>query len=432
MTTVLLQRFSNIRREEVGPVLVAGLFFFCVLTALMVVRPAREALGMQRGIEALRWLFLGTVLVTLLVNPVFGWLVSRFRRIAFVSATYLFFAFGLLAFYALLELAPASIGTRTGQVFYVWFSVFNLFATMLFWALMADRFSLEQAKRLFGAIAVGGTLGAIFGPWLASQLAKPLGTPALLVVAAAFLVLALGAAWWVTRLRPDPGQSDPPVPEHAVIGGSAWEGLQSVVRSPYLLAICAYVLIVAVMATFLYFTRLQMVAALGTNVDMRTATFARIDLIAQATTLVLQALITGHLMKRLGVSVTLALLPITAALGYLGLAMVGSLAALIAFEAAFRAVQRGVMRPSRETLFTVVPRADRYKAKAFIDTFVYRTGDVVGAQTEGLLKQLGMGLAALATVAVPLAAVWMALGIWLGYAQRVRARGSESTEGVLA
>jgi len=432
MTTALLQRFANIHREEAGPALVAGLFFFCVLTALMVVRPAREALGMQRGIEALRWLFLGTVLVTLLVNPIFGWLVSRFRRLAFISATYLFFAFGLLAFYALLVLAPASIGERTGQVFYVWFSVFNLFATMLFWALMADRFSLEQSKRLFGAIAVGGTLGAIFGPWLAGQLAKPLGTPALLVVAAGFLVLALGAAWWVARMRPDLPQSGPPRAEHAVIGGSAWEGLQSVVRSPYLLAICGYVLITAVMATFLYFTRLQMVAALGTNMDMRTAMFARIDLITQVTTLVLQAVITGHLMKRLGVSVTLALLPVTAALGFLGLAIVGSLAALVAFEAAFRAVQRGIMRPSRETLFTVVPRADRYKAKAFIDTFVYRTGDVVGAQTEGLLKQLGMGLTALATVAVPLAAAWMALGIWLGYAQRARARGTEQTEGVPA
>ncbi len=429
MPTALLQRFVNIRREEALPVLVAGLFFFCVLTALMVVRPAREALGMQRGIESLRWLFLGTVLVTLLVNPIFGWLVSRFRRLAFISATYLFFAFGLLAFYALLTLAPASIGERTGQVFYVWFSVFNLFATMLFWALMADRFSLEQAKRLFGAIAVGGTLGAIFGPWLAGQLAKPLGTPALLVVGAGFLVLALGAAWWVTLLRPDVPHSGPPRAEHAVIGGGAWEGLQSVVRSPYLLAICGYVLIVAVMATFLYFTRLQMVAALGTSVDMRTATFARIDFIAQVTTLVLQAVITGHLMKRLGVSVTLALLPITAALGFLGLAIVGSLAALIAFEASFRAVQRGIMRPSRETLFTVVPRADRYKAKAFIDTFVYRAGDVVGAQTEGLLKQLGMGLAALATVAVPLAAVWMALGIWLGYAQRARARETEQISG---
>lgn len=433
MTNTFLQRFTNIRREEVGPALVAGLFFFCVLTALMVIRPAREALGMQRGIEALRWLFMGTVLVTLLVNPVFGWLVSRFRRLVFVNATYLFFTFGLVAFYLLLVLTPESVGQRTGQVFYVWFSVFNLFTTMLFWALMADRFTLEQSKRLFGAIAVGGTLGAIFGPWLAGQLAEPLGTPALLLVAAGFLVLALGAAWWVTRLRRDVSQSGPPREEHAVIGGSAWEGLQSVARSPYLLAICGYVLILAVMATFLYFTRLQMVAALGTNVDMRTTIFARIDLITQVTTLVLQAIVTGHLMKRLGVSVTLALLPITAALGFLGLAIVGSLAALIAFEAAFRAVQRGIMRPSRETLFTVVPRADRYKAKAFIDTFVYRTGDVVGAQTEGLLGRLGMGLTALATVALPLAAAWMALGIWLGYAQRARANGTKvQPEGALA
>jgi AAA family ATP:ADP antiporter len=427
--SAFLQRFTNIRREEAGPIFVAGLFFFCVLTALMVVRPAREALGMQRGIEALRWLFMGTVVVTLLVNPVFGWLVSRFRRIVFVGATYLFFAFGLLAFYALLALAPESVGQRTGQAFYVWFSVFNLFATMLFWALMADRFSLEQAKRLFGAIAVGGTLGAIFGPWLASQLARPLGTPALLPVAAGFLVLALGAAWWLTRMRPEEVRAPA---AHVVIGGSAWEGLQSVVRSPYLLAICGYVLIMAVMATFLYFTRLQMVAALGTNMDMRTAMFARIDLITQVATLALQAVVTGHLMKRLGVSLTLALLPVTAALGFLGLAIVGSLAALIAFEAAFRAVQRGIMRPSRETLFTVVPRADRYKAKAFIDTFVYRVGDVVGAQTEGLLKQLGLGLAALATVALPLAAAWMALGIWLGYAQRTRARETEQPEGIPA
>ncbi|OGA39607.1 MAG: MFS transporter, partial [Betaproteobacteria bacterium RIFCSPLOWO2_12_FULL_68_19] len=407
-----MQGFANIRREEVAPTLVAGLFFFCVLTALMVVRPAREALGMQRGIEAIRWLFIGTVVVTLLVNPVFGLLVSRFRRLAFIAATYLFFAFGLLAFYALLALAPAAIGERTGQVFYVWFSVFNLFATMLVWALMADRFSLEQSKRLFGAIAVGGTLGAIFGPWLAAVLAKPLGTPALLLVAAGFLVLALGAAWWLTKLSTNVRQDGNFLEEQSVIGGSAWEGFRSAFRSPYLLAICGYVLVLAVMVTFLYFTRLQMVAALGTDLDTRTTTFARIDVITQAATLLLQAIVTGHLMKRLGVSVTLALLPVTAALGFLGLALVGSLAALIAFEATFRAVQRGIMRPARETLFTVVPRADRYKSKAFIDTFVYRAGDVIGAQTEGLLGRLGMGLAALASFALPLAMVWMALGLW--------------------
>ncbi len=429
MAATLLQRFANIRRDEVWPALAAGLFFFCVLTALMVVRPAREALGMQRGIEAIRWLFMGTVLVTLLVNPVFGWLVSRFRRLVFVNATYLFFAFGLVAFYLLLVLTPESAGQTSGQVFYVWFSVFNLFAVMLFWALMADRFTLEQAKRLFGAIAVGGTLGAIFGPWLASQLAKPLGTPALLLVAAGFLLLALGAAAWLARLRPEEGQAPA---EDSPIGGSAWEGLQAVARSPYLLAICGYVLILAVMATFLYFTRLQMVAALGTDIDMRTAMFAYIDMITQVATLLLQALVTGHLMKRLGVAVTLALLPVTAMLGFIGLAIAGSIAALIAFEATFRAVQRGIMRPARETLFTVVPRADRYKSKAFIDTFVYRVGDVVGAQTEGLLKQLGMGLVALGSVAVPLAAAWMVLGVWLGYAQRRRAHGTEQAEGAPA
>lgn len=407
----MLERFSNIRREEALPTLVAGLFFFCVLTALMVVRPAREALGMQRGIEAVRWLFIGTVVVTLAVNPLFAWLVSRFRRATFLAATYLSFAAGLVAFYLLLAVAPAAVGERSGQVFYVWFSVFNLFATMLFWALMADRFTLEQSKRLFGAIAVGGTLGAIFGPWLASLLARPLGTPALLLVAAAFLLLALAAAWFFTGMtvRNERGET--------VIGGNAWEGFEAVFRSGYLLGICAYVLILAVMATFLYFTRLQMVAALGTDLDLRTATFARIDMATQVATLVLQALVTGHLMKRLGVAVALALLPLTAALGFLGLAIAGSLAALVVFEATFRAVQRGIMRPARETLFTVVGRADRYKAKAFIDTFVYRGGDVVGAQTEGLLGRLGMGLAALAAFAVPLAMVWMVLGLWLGRQQ---------------
>jgi ATP:ADP antiporter, AAA family len=429
--TGLLQRFVNVRRDEVGAVLVAALFFFCVLTALMVVRPAREALGMQRGIEAIRWLFIGTVVVTLLVNPLFGWLVSRFRRLVFLNATYLFFIIGLLAFYAMLKFAPAAIGERSGQVFYVWFSVFNLFATMLFWALMVDRFSLEQSKRLFGAIAVGGTLGAIFGPWLASILAKPIGTASLLLIAAGFLLLAMAAAYGFTRFHTDRPERNGGVPvpdEQAVIGGSAWEGFQAVFRSPYLLTICAYVLILAVMATLVYFTRLQMVAALNPALDVRTATFAQIDMIAQTATLVLQALVTGHLMKRVGVSITLALLPITVALGFIGLAIMGSLAALIAFESAFRAVQRGVMRPARETLFTIVPRSDRYKAKAFIDTFVYRAGDVIGAQTEGLLGRLGMGLAALAAFAVPLAMVWMALGVWLGYAQRERAARKPQAE----
>jgi AAA family ATP:ADP antiporter len=187
------------------------------------------------------------------------------------------------------------------------------------------------------------------------------------------------------------------------------------------------------MSTFLYFTRLQLVAELGDDIDLRASIFGRIDLITQVATLLVQVLIAGRLMKRLGVHIVLALLPLTAMLGFIGLAMVGSLAALIAFESAFRAVQRALARPARETLYTVVSREDKYKSKAFIDTFVYRGGDVLGAQVEGGLGRLGLGLGALASVAVPLALAWAALGIWLGRRQlRLAAAGEIETTNPVA
>lgn len=426
--THVLQRVLNIRRDEVAPILAAAFYFFCVLTALMLLRPARDALGVQRGIDAIRWLFIGTAVVTFFVTPAFGFLVSRFRRLVFITLTYGFFALSLLGFYALIVLTPEAVGQTSGQVFYVWFSVFNLFATMVFWALMADRFSLEQSKRLFGVIAVGGTLGAIFGPWLASVLAKPLGTPALLLVAAGLLLLAVAAAWVVTRLQPQlptaVEREAPAVDDRTVIGGGAWEGVRAVFRSPYLLGISGYVLLMTVLGTFLYVTRLQMVAAAGQELDTRTTLFAQLDLITQVTTLVLQALVAGHLMKRLGVAAALALLPVLVALGFVGLAIVGSFAMLVLFEASFRAVQRAITRPGRETLFTVVSREEKYKSKAFTDTFVYRSGDVIGAWTESGLRALGLGLVGLASVASPLALVWAALGVWLARRQGSLARAA--------
>jgi ATP:ADP antiporter, AAA family len=299
--TPFLERTFNVRREEFAPVIAATLYFFFILTALQVVRPARDALGMQRGIDEIVWLFQGTLIVTLLVNPIFGWLVSRFRRLVFIATTYVFFSISLLGFFALLVLAPQAISERVGQVFYVYFSVFNLFVTMVFWGLMADRFSLEQSKRFFAVIAVGGTLGAIFGPWLAGRLAEPLGTPSLLIVSVTFLMLGVGAATAVARLQPElpkrSAQGDPNAPpavdERAVIGGRAWEGLHAVIRSRYLLGIAGFALIAAVMVTYIYFTRLQMVAALGEDLDMRTAMFANIDLITQLATLFTQLVISA-------------------------------------------------------------------------------------------------------------------------------------------
>ncbi len=433
-TPTFMQRFANVRRDEVPSIIAAGIFFFCVLTALQVIRPARDALGMQRGIEEIRWLFQGTLIVTLFVNPVFAFLVSRYRRMAFISTTYVFFAASLVGFYLILVGAPQAIGERTGQVFYVWFSVFNLFATAVFWALMADRFSLEQSKRFFAVIAVGGTLGAVFGPWLAGRLAQPLGTESLLLISAGFLIAALAAAFVVAKLQPtsmSQGTAGSPASVGSdantkVIGGSMWEGFRAVFRSRYLLGIATFALIATVMATFIYFTRLRMVEALVTDTDERTAIFARIDLIAQLATLGAQVLLTGHLMKRLGVALTLAVLPAIALFGFIGLAVFGTLTALIAFDASFRAAQRGVMRPARETLFTIVSREDKYKSKAFIDTAVYRGGDSITAWLDGLIVRVGMGFAALASVGVPLAVFGMGLALWLGREQtRVATRVAE-------
>lgn len=415
----------NLRRGELAPVLVAAAFFFCILTALMMLRPVRDALGMQRGLDSVRWLFIGTAVVTLLVNPVFGWLVARLRRLHFISATYVFFALGLAGFWALLVFAPGAVGARSGQLFYVWFSVFNLFVTMVFWALLADRFSSDQGRRLFALIAVGGTLGAIFGPWLASRLAEPLGTASLLLVAAGFLLLAVGLAWTLVHLRPDrvaagSGRAATATiaQEEHRIGGSAWAGLRAVLASPYLMGIAGYVLAMTVVATFIYFTRLQMVAAAESGLDARTGLLGTIDMWTQIAVLVLQLTLTGQIIRRFGLAVALAALPVATALGFVGLAVYGSFAMLILLEALNKAVQRGLTRPAREALFTVISREDKYKAKAFIDTFVYRTGDVVGAQVEGALGRIGLALGGLATVVVPLALLWAMLGLWLGRQQQ--------------
>lgn len=422
----LWRTLFNLRADEVGSVLIATFFFFCVLTALMLLRPARDALGMEQGIEGIRWLFIGTALVTLAVNPMYGWLVSRLRRMQFISVTYGVFVLILMGFWGLLMSAPGMVGQRVGQVFYVWFSVFNLFATMVFWALLAERFTSEQGRRLFALISVGGTLGAIFGPWLTSRLAEPLGTPNLLLVAGAFLLLALAMAWLLVRQAPDRVDNDSSnvmvgfAGEAEPIGGSAWEGLRAVLRSRYLTAIASYVLLMTVVATLVYFTRLQMVAAVANSTDTRAALLGSIDMWTQVAVLLLQLTLTGKIIQRFGLGVALAILPVATAIGFIGLSIYGSFVVLVLLEATNRAVQRGITRPAREALFTVVSREDKYKAKAFIDTFMYRVGDGVGAQAEGALGRLGLTMGGLISVVVPLALIWVALGLWLGRADASR------------
>lgn len=410
----VLSGSTEIREGEGRSVLAAGLLFFVLLTVIMILRPVREALGLSRGIENVRLLFLVTLGATLLIAPLFGWLVSRVPRRMLLSVSFRICALILLGFLAGLTLFPESVRGAVASVYYVYHSAFNLFVVSLFWAFMADVYSLTESKRLFPAIAIGGTLGALFGSLLSSQLADRVGVGSLFVLAAVFLELAVWVAGLVTRTRasfvkePSGTRS---------IGGHSLAGITAVASSFYILGIAVFVALAAVVSTFLYFGGLRLVEAASHTVEERTALFASLNIWIQFITLLAQAMLTGRMMRVAGVGTALAVLPGVAVCGFAVLVAAPSLIVYAIVSGLVRATQVGVTRPARETLFTVLAPEQKYKAKSFIDTFCYRAGDAFGAQVELLLASLGLGLLPVAVVLLPLATAWVLLSIFLGRTQ---------------
>jgi AAA family ATP:ADP antiporter len=408
----MLRSLVTVERGEWRALGWSFLYFFCLLAGYYVLRPVRDTMAVQSGMGQLPWLFTATFVVMLVAVPVFGWLSARLPRARLLPVVYLAFIAMLLGFYAL-------VGTRAGltwvaPAFFVWVSVFNLFVVSVFWSFMVDLFSEEQGKRLFGPIAAGGTAGALAGPTLTATLVEPLGTHNLLLVSACFLGIAVCC---IARLNVwsrgrNTAARTPPV--EAALGGGMFAGITILIRSPYLLAVCFYLLSYTVLSTLLYFEMLRLVGSTYANATERTQLFATLDLIVNLLTLVVQLLITSKAFARLGVTFCLALMPALAVIGFLALGFVPTLATLIVFGVTRRAGEFAISKPAREILFTVLPREQKYKAKNVIDTVVYRCGDVIAGWTNTLLRSLGMGLSAVAFAAVPLATAWLAVAIWLG------------------
>jgi AAA family ATP:ADP antiporter len=426
MVNRLLAGGTEIRHGEGESVLATGLLFFLLLTTIMILRPVREAFGLSGGgqleeqLRTLRVLFLVNVGATVLVVPLFGWLVSRVSRRRLVSVSFRICAVILLAFLAGLTFFPDPVCRVVKAVYYVYHSVFNLFVVSLFWAFMADVFSLSESKRLFPAIAIGGTLGAIFGS-LIPLLAQQIDVRWFFLIAAGSLELAVWAATLVTATRGGTAVAPRGAPP---IGGHAFAGITAVVRSPYILGIAAFVGLVGVASTFFYFTQLKLVAEARESDAARTALFANINIWTQVATLVVQAFLTGRIMRVAGVATALAILPGLAAGGFAVLASVPLLPFLVPLlpifmivNAVFRAAQQGITRPARETLFTVLAREQKYKAKSFLDTFCFRAGDATGAGAEWLLAAAAPGLVPLAITVFPLAGAWIWLSSYLGRTQ---------------
>jgi AAA family ATP:ADP antiporter len=409
----VLGKVVPVRREEVVPLVWSFAYFFCLLAAYYVIRPVRDEMAVQAGAERLQWLFTATFLTMVALIPVFGGLAARLPVKRLLPAVYGFFALNLVGFYAALEsgtplatLAPA---------FFVWVSVFNLFVVSVFWSFMADLYSTEAARRLFGVISAGGSLGAVTGPGLTAWLAPAIGIPNLLLVSAALLGAAIGCIAALLRLAPGGGARFLRTAE-AESGArpSLWEGVARIARSPYLAGICVFLICYTLLSTLLYFFQTRLVPELVPTPERRTQLFASMDLAVNALTLVLQLFVTGRLLSRFGVTVMLAALPAVAIVGFLVLGFATLLPVLIAFGVLRRAGEFAISKPARETLYTVVPRAEKYQAKNVIDTVVHRGGDAASAWGVAGLQALGLALPGMAFAAVPIACLWFATALFLG------------------
>lgn len=390
----------------------AFVYAFLLLLAYYILRPIRDEFGASGGISNLPWLFTATLLAMLAVAPAFSALVKRLPRERFIAAAYRFFALNLLVFAALSHTLSGDALLWLGRAFFVWLSVYNLFVVSVFWSLMADVFDAEQSKRLFGLLAAGATLGGLAGASLTAFLVARIDVAGLMLLAVVLLECAVFCARRVLRHA-----VAAPAARQEIIGGSVWAGLRNTFRSPYLMGIAGFILLYSITSTFLYFQQAEIANTAFTDRAERTAFFARIDMWVNGLTLICQVFLTGHLTKKLGVAVVLCTLPVLSAAGFALLAMFPAVGVFVAVQVGRRVANFAFARPARETLFTRLPREDRYKAKNFIDTAVYRTGDQIGSWGSAGLRALQLDAQAIAWLAVPLCVLWALLAYWLGNAR---------------
>jgi ATP:ADP antiporter, AAA family len=413
-----LMRLSGATPTELRAALWSFVYFFSLLAGYYVLRPIRDEMANQIGRNGLLELFTYVFLALLVVTPIFGWLTARFPRKKLLPWLYAFFALNLVGFYFWMQ-AGGEQQLNTARAFYVWVSVYNLFVISVFWSFMADLFETEQAKRLYGFIAAGGTCGGLAGPLLTQSLVTGLGPKNMMLVSAAFLGVAIVCITGLKRWEHDQGANDSAArarneAEDKPIGGSIWAGLRDVVTSPYLLGICLFLFAYSVLSTFLYFHQVDMLPREIKSSAERTQLLARVDLVVNIVVLLIQVLAFGTLMKKLGTRFMLVAMPIVSVVGFMALAAMPTLATLLAFGVMRRAGEYAVSKPARETLFNVLPPEQKYKAKNVIDTLVHRTGDWLStAIVQGLTKQ-GLTMVQLSMIAVPLAVVWWAVAHWLG------------------
>jgi AAA family ATP:ADP antiporter len=396
-----------VERHEWPALVVSFSYFFLVLAAYYMVRPVRDQLSAAVGSTALPMFYLVTFVVTLSLTPLFGALASRFPRRQFVPAVYLFFLACLLGFIPLFEMQDQIGAKLLGTIFFVWVSVFNLFVVAVFWSFIADIFDPQQARRLFPVIAVGGALGAIAGPLVTKGLVYEVGVSGLLVLSASLLGLCIACIFSLSAwARRNPVASEPDR-DARIIGGSMIGGIVQTLRSPFLRRVALLLLLGDAVGTVIYAMLSDYSNATFTTREERIAFASNVDLYANMLQIALQVTLTRELLMRFGPSAAIIVDGLIKAVMLVGLIVFGA-GWIVVVAVITRASAYGVFKPGADSLYTMVDAETRYKAKNFIDTAVWRFGDLVVTSGFNLLRAVGVTLPgfALLTVAAALTSAW--------------------------
>lgn len=425
----LLRRLVVLQPGEAPALLASFATLLCTFSSYAILRPVRDALGVTSGLETIPALFWGVFIAMLLLQPLYGWLTSRLPRSVFLPWVYIFFAANLVGFWLWFHVQADH--TWIARCYFVWVSVFNLFILAAFWGLMADVFTREQAGRLFGFIWAGASSGGVIGPYIDKTLAVPLGTVNLLLLSAGLLLIALIfmrlIIRWQHRQAVPVARTEAATPDggtHGMrgVGGGVLAAFTQVARSPYLLGIAAFVLLMTWVNTFFYLEQQAFVARAFSSANQRTHFFASIDLYVQIASLAMQFLLFSRLYRWFGMRALLASVPLLMTAGFALYALTPAFMLLVIVYAVRRVADYAITRPCRDSLFTVVSREEKYQAKSLIDTFAYRGGDATSGSLHKLLVGgLGAGHSAIGWIGALISAVWTVLALGLGRAQeRVR------------
>lgn len=408
-----LRSASLVKERELNAVVSSFLFVVVLMSAYYILRPVRDAMASDWSDAEVSWLWTLNFFISTGVVAVYGAAVSRFRFKLLVPATYGIFAASFVSFYVL----GSFFADRTliDKSFYVWVSVFSLFHISVFWSFMSELFSKEQSGRLFGVIAAGASVGGLVGPTVPAFFSASLGTDNLMLIASVMLLLTIPIIFHLQALKLTvPGEHVLPktTTTHA-IGGNPLAGFKAFFSNPYLLCIGLFIFLYTGISSFVYFELKNLLSELTR--PERTAIWAQMDLAVNILSISTGLLVTGRIVSKFGMPVTIALVPVLICIGLLVLAISPFLGAVVVLQIVRRAGNYAVTRPAREMLFTRVDRETRFKAKPVIDVVAYRGGDMLMAWLfTGLTQGLGLGLAAVAVVGAGIAALWSLVGIYLG------------------